>query len=132
VRISYLFALLALGACGGDSGSGGSGPGYPPGAVSGLTTTVSGGDIQVSWPAVPGAISYTVYMASTSGVTRTNVATLPGNMTHPGLSTVFNHPPGLEADSTYYFVVTAVNSTGESLESCEVTARITGAVGATC
>jgi hypothetical protein len=53
-------------------------------------------------------------------------------MTHTGLPTVFDHPPGLEADSTYYFIVTARNAAGESIESCEVSARLTGGVGDTC
>lgn len=124
----FLF-ILPMPACGTD---GWSGPVSAPGAVASVVTTVNNGDVQVNWPAVPGAISYTVYMASQSGVTHTNVATLPGNMTHPGLSTVFDHPPGLEADSTWHFVVTAVNSAGEGPESCEVTARITGSVGGSC
>lgn len=122
--------ILPIIACGSDGGSNPNGT--PPAAVASVVSTVTNGDIQVSWPAVPGAVSYNVYMASQSGVTRTNVTTLPGNMTHIGLPAIFDHPPGLEADSTYYFVVTAQNAAGESVESCEVTARITGAVGGTC
>jgi cellulose 1,4-beta-cellobiosidase len=125
------FIILPIIACGSDGGN--TPNGAPPAAVASVVATVTNGDIQVSWQPVPGAVSYNVYMASQAGVTSTNVTTLPGNMTHPGFSLpLFDHPPGLEADSTYYFVVTAQNAVGESVESCEVAARITGAVGGNC
>ena len=53
-------------------------------------------------------------------------------MTHTDLPTDFDHPPGLDANTTYYFVVTAVNSAGESLQSCEVSATIGTATGGSC
>jgi hypothetical protein len=71
-------------------------------------------------------------MASQSGVTRINHTTLPGNMFHPGLQLSFDHPPGLDAGTVYFFVVTARNARGESIESCEVSAQIGGAIGGTC
>ncbi len=125
-----LALLLPLVAC--ASGDSNAPPGGIPAATAFVTTAVVGGEIQVSWPAVAGATSYNIYMASESGVTRVNVATLAGNMSHPGLQTSFDHPAGLDQNTTYYFVVTAQNSAGHSLESCEVTATIGTAQGETC
>lgn len=125
-----LVTLLPLAACAGSDSN--SPTGGIPGAVSQVTAVVDAGQIQLQWPAVSGALSYNVYMASESGVTRVNVATLTGNMTHNGLGTSFDHPAGLDANETYYFVVTAQNAAGESVESCEVTARITGDQGGVC
>ena len=125
-----LIVLLPLAAC---AGSGSNAPaGGIPGTVSNVTAVVGAGQIQLTWPTVSGALSYNVYMASESGVTRVNVGTLNGNMTHNGLGTTFDHPAGLDANSTYYFVVTAQNAAGQSAESCEVTARIAGDLGGNC
>jgi hypothetical protein len=65
-------------------------------------------------------------------VKRVNYATLTENMFHPDLLDKFDHPAGLNAAQTYFFVVTAVNADGESAESCEVSARINPATGGTC
>ena len=74
----------------------------------------------VSWAGVTGATSYTVYLASQAGVNRANYTNLPDgqriqNATSP--TTVSN----LEG-KTYYFVVTASNSGGESGASAEAAA----------
>ncbi len=121
---------LALAACGGDSG--GTGPNSAPGAVTSLAAQVVAGNVTLSWTASAGAASYSIYMASQSGVTRINHTALPGNMFHPGLQLSFDHPAGLDPGTTYYFVVTARNARGESIESCEISARITGAIGGSC
>jgi hypothetical protein len=71
-------------------------------------------------------------MAGVTGVKKANYATLSENMFHPDLSDKFDHPPGLNAAQTYFFVVTALNAEGESIESCEVTARINPATGGSC
>ncbi|MBP6671403.1 MAG: fibronectin type III domain-containing protein [Gemmatimonadales bacterium] len=126
-----LAALAALGACGGGS-DGPTGGNTPPSAVAGVAATIANNTVSLSWNPVPGAVGYRVYMASTSGVTRTNVTTLPGNMTHTDLPTQFEHPPGLDANTTYFFIVTAVNSAGESSESCEVSAEIGTASSGSC
>lgn len=126
----FLLAVFLAAACGGGSNDGNS-P-NPPGIVAQVTSVVNNGEVQLNWSAVPDAIGYNVYMASQSGVTRLNVGTLPGNMTHGNLQLSFDHPPGLDANTLYYFVVTAQNSAGESAESCEVTAHIAGAQGDAC
>jgi len=123
--------LGAVVACGSDAatGSNGTKPNVPPS----VTATVASGKITLEWTEVAGATSYNMYMASESGVLKSNYVTLAGNMYHPGNpSGKFDHPDGLLSDVTYYFVVTALNSAGESAESCEVTARIDTAAGGTC
>jgi hypothetical protein len=121
---------LGLTACGGDSGR--TGPYTAPVDVSNLAAQVVGGELKLSRNAAAGAASYSIYMASHIGVTRINHTTLPGNMFHPGLQLSFDHPPGLDAGTVYFFVVTARNARGESIESCEVSAQIGGAIGGTC
>ncbi len=118
-----------LGACGGSDDPSGA---APPSAVAGVAATVANGTVNLVWDEVPGAAAYRLYMASQSGVTRINVGTLPGNMTHTDLPGTFDHPPGLNANETYYFVVTAVNQAGESLESCEVSATIATQAATSC
>lgn len=127
---SLLLSLFLVAACGSGSDDGSSA--NIPGVVQQVTAVVNNGEVQLDWSAVPDAIGYNVYMASQSGVTRLNVGTLPGNMTHGNLQLSFDHPPGLDANTLYYFVVTAQNSAGEGAESCEVTAQIAGAQGGAC
>jgi cellulose 1,4-beta-cellobiosidase len=128
-RLSLIVGV-ALVACGGDSG--GTGPDTAPSAVASVAAQVVGGEIQLTWSASAGAASYSIYMASQSGVTRVNHTTLPGHMFHPGLQLSFDHPAGLDAGTLYYFVITARNARGESIESCEVSAQINGAIGGSC
>jgi len=90
------------------------------------------GNIVMSWDSVPGATSYHVYMASESGVRRSNLQQLLNNMSHPDLGLEFDHPPGLATNMQYFLVVTAVGPNGESLESCEVSATIGTGTGGTC
>ncbi|MGE0353619.1 MAG: fibronectin type III domain-containing protein [Gemmatimonadales bacterium] len=130
-RLLSSLAAMTLLACGGD-GNGTSGPASGPAAPTNVVITIVNGEIKVTWDPVAGAQNYNVYMASQAGVTRANYATLPGNMFHPGLPIVFDHPPGLDPNTLYHFVVTAVNGAGESIESCEASAQIGGAIGGVC
>ena len=77
----------------------------------------TGGTNQVtlSWSAVSTATSYNVYYATTNGVTKTN-GTKIANATSPAVLT------GLTAGTTYYYIVTAVNSAGEGAASIQVAA----------
>jgi len=86
----------------------------PPAAVA---VVAGNGQTTLSWN-LNGATSYNVYMASQSGVTKSST-TLPGwvaynNIISPQTIT------GLTNGTTYFFVVTGVNSSGESGESSEV------------
>ncbi len=75
------------------------------------------GDSQVTlvWGAVDTAVSFNVYWSTTAGVTR-----LTGNQI-TGANSLFVHT-GLTNGQTYHYVVTSVNSTGESVESAETSA----------
>ena len=121
-----LAGLLVVG-CGETTGSN-----DPTPAPSGVQAAVVDGTVALTWDTVPGATSYRVYMASESGVKRSNFQQLINNMYHPDLSDSFDHPAGLQADLEYFFVVTAVGPNGESTESCEVRALIGTALATSC
>ena len=70
--------------------------------------------VTLTWDKVPNATSYNVYLSNSPGVSRhhgTKISNIKGNYTAAELK------PG----ATYYFVVTAVNESGESTESEEIT-----------
>lgn len=86
---------------------------------------VSATAINVSWAAVTGATAYNVYRSTTSPV-----AISAGNRvtTPPVMDTAFGDS-GLTASTTYYYKVTAINATGESVGSAEVSATTSAAGG---
>jgi parallel beta-helix repeat protein len=90
----------------------------PPAAPTGATATAGNGQVTISWNAVSGATSYNIYWSTTSGVTKTSGTRISGS-TSP-----FTHS-GRTNGSTYYYVVTAVNSFGESVASIQVSAMPT-------
>lgn len=79
------------------------------------SVTASSAKSTVSWTAVSGATSYNVYYSTTSGVTTTTGAKIT-NAAAPQAIT------GLSDGTPYFFVVTAVNTSGESVVSDEVSA----------
>lgn len=85
-----------------------------PAAPTGVTATGGTKQVNISWP-ISGATSYNIYYATTSGVTPATGTKIAG-ATSPALQT------GLADSTTYYYVVTAVNSTGESAPSVQVAA----------
>jgi len=90
-------------------------PVAPPAPI-GVSAVGSGAtSATVSWAAVSGATSYNIYYATTAGVTigGAGVTKLTG-VTSPDTVT------GLTAATTYFFIVTAVNSAGESVPSIAV------------
>jgi mono/diheme cytochrome c family protein len=91
----------------------------PAAAAPAVPTGVSavGGTKQatITWPAVSGATSYNLYWSTTTGVTIAN-GTKIGGVSSPAVHT------GLTDSTTYFYVVTAVNSTGESAASVQVAA----------
>jgi hypothetical protein len=114
--------------CCSGGGGGGSGQTMPPAAVRALA-----GDapmVVVGWNASVGATSYNLYMATVSGVTRSNYSTLPGGMKLTGVNSPYTIT-GLAINTTYYAVVTAVNAAGESGESLEVQGTPTAGPGDT-
>ncbi len=91
-----------------------------PSAPTGVTATGGANQVSISWTAVSGAVSYNIYYATTSGVTKTN-GTKITNASSPYVQT------GLAAGTTYYYIVTAVNSAAEGAASAQASAATNGA-----
>lgn len=96
--------------------------GSTPSAPTGASATAGNGQATISWNTVSGATSYNIYWSTTSGVTKTN-GTKISNATSP-----YTHT-GRTNGTTYYYVVTAVNSYGESMESSQASATTNGTGG---
>lgn len=85
-----------------------------PSKPANFSASLIGPDVELSWDAVATADTYTLYWANETGVTKQDGIQVPGVISpylHIGLSGV-----------PYYYVVTAVNGYGESLETEEVMA----------
>jgi hypothetical protein len=85
----------------------------PPAAPTGVKATAADSQVTLSWNAVPGATSYHVKRATTSGGPYTTVATV----TAPG-----DTDTGLTNGTTYYYVISAINAVGEGPNSSQVSA----------
>lgn len=83
---------------------------------SGIQVTAGDSQVTVSWTAAAGATSYNIYYSQASGQETTASGVKLTNQTSPQVI------PGLQNGTTYYFVVTAVNATGESVVSSEKSA----------
>lgn len=94
-----------------------------PAAPNGLLATPSDTQVNLSWAASSGATSYHVKRSTTSGGSYTQVAS----------PTATNYTDtGLTNGTTYYYVVSALNSAGESGNSAQVSAKpVSGAVDVT-
>ncbi|MCD6359901.1 MAG: DUF1566 domain-containing protein, partial [Armatimonadetes bacterium] len=91
-------------------------PGTPPSTPTNVTATAGDEQVTISWENVSGATSYNIYWATSSGVTKstgTKITNVSSPYTHTGLTN----------GTTYYYIVTAENSYGESDESSEVNAE---------
>ena len=80
----------------------------------GLTATPGNAQVALNWKAPSGATSYNVKRATVTGGPYTTIAS--------SISTTNYTNTGLTNGTTYYYVVTAVNSAGESGNSFEVNA----------
>ncbi len=85
-------------------------PAFPPTNVS---VNTGNNQVTISWNVVTNATSYNIYWSITPGVTKANGMKI-STVTSPYSNT------GLINGTTYYYIVTAVNSYGESAESSEV------------
>jgi fibronectin type 3 domain-containing protein len=110
--MSVSFILSGCGGGGGDSE-----PPVPtvPGAPSGVTAVAGPLQVRISWDNVTGATSYNIYHSTTSPVSKATGTKVAG-VTSPSVVTP------LVNGTTYYFVVTAVNDIGESVESVQKSA----------
>lgn len=86
-----------------------------PSAPTGLSGTAGNSQVTISWNSVSGSTSYNIYWSTTTGVTKASGTKIP-NVTSP-----YTHT-GLTNGATYYYVVTAENSYGESSESSQLSA----------
>jgi hypothetical protein len=115
-RISLLwlpaFVALWLAGCGayGGGGNGGGGGGSAPSAPTGLTATAANAQVNLTWNAGTGATGYYVKRSTSSG---TEVQIAAQSATAYGDNSVSN-------GTTYYYVVSAYNSYGQSANSAEV------------
>ena len=106
-----LFALsTAFIGCGGGGDS--TSPVTVPSAPANLTANAGDNSATLSWSPVSGATSYNIYRSTSPGVTTANGTKVSGVQSPNTVSGLTNGTP-------YYFVVTAVNSAGESAESAE-------------
>jgi len=108
-------SFLTLQSCGG-SGYGGGQKVYPPAAPTGLNATAGNQQVNLTWTASSGATSYNVKRGTASGGPYTTISS-PGTTSYAD-SSVTN-------GTTYYYVVSAVNSGGESGNSSQVSATPT-------
>jgi len=84
-----------------------------PPAPTGLTATAGDSHVSLTWTALGGATSYNVKRGTTSGGPYPNVFSVTANQ---------YTDIGLVNGTTYYYVVSAVNSAGEGPNSSEVNA----------
>jgi hypothetical protein len=87
----------------------------PPAAPANLTATAGKKKITLNWTASSGATSYNVKRSLTSGGPYATIAS--------GVTGVTYTNTGLTSGVTYYYVVTAVNSAGESGNSNQASAK---------
>ena len=90
----------------------------PPAATGLSATSDSTNQITLTWTASNGATSYNVKRSTTSGGPYSPVAT--------GMTTTSFADTGLSPSTSYYYVVTAVNSAGDSPNSAQAKATTKG------
>ncbi|MBI5206927.1 MAG: fibronectin type III domain-containing protein [Candidatus Firestonebacteria bacterium] len=88
--------------------------GSAPEAPTGINCFPGFEKINVRWDIVKGASSYNLYMDTSQNIAKTNF------LDKKNVTTTSYSWTGLINDTTYYFMVTAENSYGESIESLKV------------
>ena len=89
-----------------------------PGQVTGLTATLNGSQVNLSWTAVSGATGYNLKRSETSGGPYT-IEESP--------STNSCSDTGVSAGTTVYYVVSATNAAGEGANSAQITVNLPAA-----
>jgi fibronectin type 3 domain-containing protein len=108
-----MVSVFFLPSCGGSGYGGGGQKVYPPAVPTGLTATAGNLQVVLTWSASSGATSYNVKRATTTGGPYTTISS-PATTSYTD-SAVSN-------STAYYYVVSAVNSGGESANSSQVSA----------
>jgi len=115
---AYFYVVSAVNAAGESANSSQASatpvaPATPPATPTGLQATPGNAEVSLTWTASTGATSYHVKRSTTSGGPYTQIAApASANYTDTGLTN----------GTTYYYVVSAVNSAGESASSSQVSA----------
>jgi lysophospholipase L1-like esterase len=91
--------------------------GNTPLAPTGVAATAGNYQATISWNAVGGATTYNIYWSTTSDLSSQNRRKIEG------VASPYSHS-GLSEETTYYYVVTAVNGYGESEDSAKVSVTI--------
>ncbi len=90
-----------------------------PGVPTGLAATAGNGQVSLTWSASSGATSYSVYRSTTSN--GEGMAALDAGLTTPSFTDT-----GLTNGTAYFYKVAAVNTSGVSAQSTEVSATPVG------
>ncbi|HZW93917.1 MAG TPA: glycoside hydrolase family 44 protein [Candidatus Eremiobacteraceae bacterium] len=125
LALSFTLACNGISSTSSGSGSGSGGGSTPQGAApstpAGLTAIASNQQVSLAWNASSGATSYHIKRSNTHGGPYSQIAApTTTNYTNAGLTN----------GTTYYYVVSAVNTTGESTNSSEVSATPSTAAAA--
>ena len=115
ITLTIIFCMVVVG-CGSTNAQkgaiGGAAAGVPNTKPTVKATTPETRDVTLAWDDVPGATSYNIYWSDKPGVTKNN-GTKISNAQNP------HKIAELKKGKKYYFVVTAVNASGESKGSEE-------------
>lgn len=120
--VTYYFVVQACND-GGDSGNSNQVSATPvaePNIPTGLTASAGNAEVNLHWNAVSGAIGYKLYRANSSGGPYTQIW---------GGKAASYKAAGLTNGKTYYFVVQAVNNSGDSGNSNQASATPSGPPG---
>lgn len=112
-----LLTILFLAAC--DTAKNG-----PPSNPSNIAIEAQDSKVVISWDTVTGATSYTIYLASETGINKTNYKSKTNGQKVTNVSSPHTLT-NLTNGTTYYFVVTALKGSLESTESNEKSATPT-------
>jgi hypothetical protein len=104
-----IWTIMSLAGCGGSEN-------IPPASI------VNKGELTLTWKEVAGAITYNVYFSKSPNVTVFNSYRI-SNATSPITIT------DLEFDTTYYFIITVVDKSGQILKSKEMSYTVVNTKG---
>jgi fibronectin type 3 domain-containing protein len=120
---AYFYVVSALNSAGESANSAQASatpvaPATPPAAPTGLQATAGNSQVSLTWTASVGATSYHVKRSTISGGPYTQVA---------APTTTSDTDSGLTNGTTYFYVVSALNTAGESANSSQASATPVGA-----